>query len=138
MSLRRGVWIPVVTGLIKKDGRILLGKRPKGNSLAGQWEFPGGKIELGESPEQALHRELREEIGIDAEIGKIQISASHSFGEKAVLLLFFDVSFWKGEPRNLHHSELKWVLPTEIESMDIPQANRKILTRLMPLLGPVT
>lgn len=135
MSLRRGVWIPVVTAMIKKDGKVLLGKRPKGNSLAGQWEFPGGKIELGETPEEALKRELREEIGIEAEIGKLQIAYTHSFGEKAVLLLFFDVNFWKGEPRNLHHSELKWVAPAEIDSLDIPQANRRILHRLLPLLS---
>jgi 8-oxo-dGTP diphosphatase len=134
MAYRKGVWIPVVTGLIQKEGKILMGKRPSGNSLAGQWEFPGGKIELGESPEQALKRELREELDIDAEIGALRLSNSHTYGEKAVILLFFDVLYWKGEPKRMHHSELLWVLPKDIQVLDIPPANRKILDRILKVL----
>ena len=134
MSHRRGIWIPVATGLIQKEGKVLLGQRPKGNSLAGQWEFPGGKIELGESPEQALERELREELDIHAEIGALRLATTHSYGDKGILLLFFDVHFWKNEPKTVQHSELKWVPIGEILSLDIPQANRKILDRLLEVL----
>ena len=86
MGHRKGVWIPVVTGLIQKEGMVLMGQRPRGNSLAGLWEFPGGKVELGESPEQALERELREELGIFAEVGTLRLATTHSYGEKAVLM----------------------------------------------------
>jgi len=134
MKQRRHIWIPVVTGLIKKNGKVLLGQRPPGNSLAGQWEFPGGKIELGESPPQALKRELFEELEIEAEIGALRFANTHAYGDRGVLLLFFDVLFWKGEPKASHHSELKWVSPDDIPSMDIPEANRKNLDLIMSSL----
>lgn len=133
-SPQRGVWIPVVTGLMKRNGLVLLGQRPQGNSLAGQWEFPGGKIELGETPEEALRRELREELGIEAEIGELRLAYTHSYKSRGILLLFFDVPFWKGEPKTEQHTELKWVQPDSLASMDIPEANRKILDRILPLL----
>lgn len=134
MRYRRGVWTPVVTGLIQKDGKVLLGKRPTGNSLAGQWEFPGGKIELGETPEEALKRELREELDIHAEVGALRLATTHSYGDKAVLLLFFDVHFWKNEPKKCHHSDLMWVDPSELDGLDIPQANRKMLPQILAVL----
>ena len=72
----RAQWIVVVTGLIRRQGKILVGRRPEGGNLPDVWEFPGGKIEAKESPEQALHRELQEELGIDAEIGKLQFAGT--------------------------------------------------------------
>lgn len=128
---KRGVWIPVVTALMRKDGKILLGLRPVGESLAGAWEFPGGKIEQGESPEQALHRELQEEIAVDAKIGELRLVHTHSYGERGVLLLFYDVSVWKGEPRAVYHDDLRWVDPDELEKIQIPEANRNILSKLI-------
>src|SRR5579862_3467236 len=100
---KRGVWIPVVTALMRKNGRVLLGLRPPGQSLGGAWEFPGGKIDQGELPEVALKRELKEELDIEAEIGPLRTVHTHSYGERGVLLLFYDVNFWKGEPKNLYH-----------------------------------
>lgn len=134
MATKRGNWIPVVTALIKKDNQVLLGQRPPGHSLAGLWEFPGGKMELGEMPEESLKRELEEELGIDAEIGSLKLAVSHSYGDRAVLLLFFEVKFWKGEPKVKHHVALKWVTPQEIETLEIPNANRKILHRILEAL----
>jgi 8-oxo-dGTP diphosphatase len=131
---RRYPWIPVVTGLLKKNGQVLLGQRPEGNSLAGQWEFPGGKIELGESPENALKRELSEELGIEAEIGPLRLANTHSYGDRGVLLLFYDVPFWKGEPKPSHHANLRWVKPEELLELEIPEANRRILDVLLGLL----
>ncbi len=97
--LKKAHWIPVVAGFIKKGNMILVGQRPENNSLAGQWEFPGGKIEKGETPEQALHRELKEELGIDAEVGEIKLSITQSYGDVNILILFYEILFWKGEPK---------------------------------------
>lgn len=113
---------------------MLLGQRPQGHSLAGQWEFPGGKIERDESPEEALKRELAEELGIDAEIGPLLLSSAHSYGDVSILLLFFEVRFWKGELKRLQHSDLKWVGRSEFQSLPIPEANRKLLHRISNFL----
>ncbi len=111
-----------------------MGQRPEGHSLAGQWEFPGGKIELNETPKEALHRELHEELGIDADIGELKLASSHSYGEVAILLVFYEVNFWKGEPKSIHHTELKWIDPEELKTLDIPDANRNILQDLLNVL----
>lgn len=131
---KRPSWIPVVTGFIRKNGQILVGQRPEGHSLAGQWEFPGGKIELGETPSEALKRELREELGIQAEVGDLRLAHTHSYGDKGILILFFDVKFWKGEPKSQHHTELRWIHPKELQDLEIPEANRKILDTLEQIL----
>lgn len=127
MTSKRPTWIPVVTGVLKKGPLVLVGKRPEGHTLAGQWEFPGGKIELGEQPQQALRRELFEELGIEADIGDLKLTWTHSYPEVGILLLFFEVLFWKGEPKPVHHTELKWVTFQELEQLEIPEANRKLL-----------
>ena len=123
-------WIPVVTGLIRSQGKVLLGRRPQG-SLAGVWEFPGGKIEPGESPEVALARELREELGIEAQIGQLRMATTHSYGETSILILFYDVLFWKGQPKSVHHTDLKWVHPEELRNEELPEANRRVLSQLI-------
>jgi 8-oxo-dGTP diphosphatase len=135
---KRGVWIPVVTGLLRKNGKILLGLRPKGESLAGAWEFPGGKIDQGESPEFALKRELMEEIGVDAEVGQLRLVHTHSYGERGVLLLFFDVNFWKGEPKTLYHEDLRWAEAEDLTKLQIPEANRNILSQLIKIIKEPT
>ena len=132
---KKNHWIPVVAGFLKKDGKILVGQRPENNSLAGQWEFPGGKIELGESPEQALTRELNEELGIDAEVGELKMACSHTYGDVGILILFFEIKYWKGEPKAKHHMMLEWIYPEELKLRSIPEANRKILDRILHALG---
>jgi len=116
---------------MRKNGKVLLGLRPIGESLAGSWEFPGGKIDQGEQPEVALKRELKEELDVEAEIGPLRIVHSHSYGERGVLLLFYDVHFWKGEPKTVYHEDLRWADPEELERLQIPEANRNILTKLI-------
>ncbi len=123
-------WIPVVAGCLKKGDRILVGQRPATHTLGGLWEFPGGKIELGESPEEALKRELQEELGITAEIGDLKIACTHSYGDVGIAILFYEVLFWKGEPKAQHHTELEWILPEELPKRKIPDANRKNLERI--------
>jgi 8-oxo-dGTP diphosphatase len=124
-------WIPVVAGLLKKGNQILVGQRPENNSLAGQWEFPGGKIELGESPEEALARELKEELGIDAQIGQLKLAVTHTYDEVGIIILFYEVSYWKGESKPQHHMQLEWIYPEELKTRAIPEANRRILDRLL-------
>lgn len=132
---RKGHWIPVVAGFIRKDGKILIGQRPENNSLAGQWEFPGGKIESGETPEKALARELSEELDIEAEIGDLKMACTHSYGDVGILILFYEVLYWKGEPKPQHHMMLEWIHPEELESRNIPEANRKMLDKILKCIG---
>ena len=136
MSLRkkRPNWLPVVAGILIKDGKVLLGQRPEHKSLPGLWEFPGGKIELGESPEEAIRRELKEELGIDADIGQLRIATTHQYGEVGVLLLFFEVRFWKGSPKAEHHLELKWVNKEELVQQKLPDANQSVLPQIVELI----
>lgn len=134
-KLRRTHWIPVAAGFLRRGDQILVGQRPENHSLAGQWEFPGGKIESGESPEKALARELQEELGIEAEIGDLKFSCTHSYGDVNILILFYEVLYWKGEPKPKHHLMLEWIEPKELMNRNIPEANRKMLDRIFKALG---
>jgi 8-oxo-dGTP diphosphatase len=134
MKKRRPTWIPVVAGLIRKNNQFLVGLRPAGGGMATVWEFPGGKIEPGEDPAKALCRELMEELGIEAQIGELQFVTSHQYGDTNILLIFFDVMYWKGEPKPIHHETLKWVTLSELAKLDLPDANRTILPRIREVL----
>lgn len=133
---KKPLWIPVAAGFLRKGDEVLIGQRPENHSLAGLWEFPGGKIEPGESPEMALKRELEEELGIEAEVGRLRLAASHSYGEVNILILFFEILYWKGEPKPKHHMKLEWTLPERLHEKAIPEANRKMLDRLLAALRP--
>lgn len=132
---KKAHWIPVVAGFLKKGDLVLVGQRPETHSLAGQWEFPGGKIESGENPEQALIRELQEELGIDATIGELKLTCTHNYGEVNILILFYEIRFWKGEPKAKHHLMLEWIEPKELMTRTIPEANKKILDKIFKALG---
>lgn len=135
---KRLQWIPVVAGFLRKGSQVLVGQRPENHSLAGLWEFPGGKIEAGETPEVALARELSEELGIQAEVGELKFAATHSYGEVNILILFFEILYWKGEPKAKHHLMLEWINPEDLTNRPIPEANKKMISRILKALSKST
>jgi 8-oxo-dGTP diphosphatase len=126
----------VAAALVDRDGRVLLQQRPAGRQMAGLWEFPGGKVDEGELPEAALIRELGEELGIETDAACLAPAtfASASLGEKHLLLLLYVCRKWRGEPRPLDASALKWVRPHQMFSLDMPPADKPLIGILEALL----
>jgi 8-oxo-dGTP diphosphatase len=127
--------IQVAAGLIKKDRRYLITKRPAGVHLAGFWEFPGGKRETGESLEQCLLRELKEELGIDIIPGSPAHIIRHEYPEKLVELHFFCCTIQRGEPQALGCEELRWVAANDLLQYEFPPADRPIIDMLQRTPG---
>ena len=122
--------------LLDSDGRILIAKRPLGRPLAGLWEFPGGKVEQGESPEHALIRELAEELGIDiapADLAPLTF-ASHDYPDFHLLMPLFLCTRWRGEPVPHEGQELAWVRPAELTAYAMPPADEPLKAVLPALL----
>ncbi len=111
--------------LIDPDGRILLAQRPEGKSMAGLWEFPGGKVEPSETPEQALIRELQEELGIDTWESCLAplTFASHSYESFHLLMPLFACRKWKGTPESKEGQALKWVRANQLKDYPMPPAD---------------
>jgi len=104
--------------LIDADGRVLLAQRPEGKSLAGLWEFPGGKIEAGETAEQALRRELAEELNCLAEVGVHVETTEHDYEFGTVILSTYYCRLVEGEPELTEHSAIEWISPAELMNYD--------------------
>lgn len=132
--------LPVVivsaVALIDTDGRVLLARRPDGKKMAGLWEFPGGKVEAGETPEAALIRELGEELDIDtAESCLAPLSfASHAYDDFHLLMLVYVCRKWKGTPRQMEGNELAWVRPARLRDYEMPPADLPLIPVLQDLL----
>ncbi|OYY72249.1 (deoxy)nucleoside triphosphate pyrophosphohydrolase [Sphingomonas sp. 28-63-12] len=126
----------VAAALVDNDGRVLLQQRPLGKEMAGLWEFPGGKIEPGESPEAALIRELAEELGISVSLACLAPAtfASASLGERHLLLLLFICRKWQGIPRAIEATALKWVRPVEMHALPMPPADRPLIALIEALI----
>jgi len=125
--------------LLDGEGRILIAKRPEGRSLAGLWEFPGGKVEPGESPEHALIRELAEELGIGiaaADLAPLTF-ASHDYPDFHLLMPLFHCRRWRGEVAPHEGQELLWVKPAELVSYAMPPADEPLKALLPTLLKGV-
>ena len=122
--------------LIDTDGRVLLAQRPKGKSMAGLWEFPGGKVEPGESPEAALIRELHEELGIETwQSCLAPLSfASHAYDDFHLLMPVFACRKWQGMVRPMEGQVLKWVRVGDLRDYPMPPADKPLLPVLRDLL----
>ena len=137
-DMSRGLTTVLVSAvaLIDRDGRVLLAQRPAGKRMAGLWEFPGGKIETGETPEAALIRELGEELGIDtAESCLAPLTfASHSYDDFHLLMLVYVCRKWTGTPRPLEGGELSWVRASCLRDYEMPPADIPLIPVLQDLL----
>jgi 8-oxo-dGTP diphosphatase len=122
--------------LLDPDSRILLAKRPQGKPMAGLWEFPGGKVKEGETPEYALIRELNEELGIMTGIDCLQplVFASHSYDDFHLLMPVFACRTWKGTPRPLEGQEIKWVHKGDLNKFSMPPADIPLIPLLHELI----
>ena len=120
----------VAAGLVFRGGRLLITQRPAGGHLAGLWEFPGGKLEPGETWEAGLRRELREELGVEVEVGRLFCEVHHAYPEKRVHLQFYICRLVDGEPRPLGCPSLEWVTAAELERFAFPEADRVLLEKL--------
>lgn len=120
----------VVAALIWKGGRFMICQRPAHKARGLLWEFVGGKVEPGESKEQALVRECREELGITVAVGDVFTEVTHVYPDLSVHLTLFDACIAEGKPQLLEHRDLRWITPDEIDSYDFCPADEAILKEI--------
>lgn len=132
----RKILLVAACALIDSDGRILLAQRPEGKSLAGLWEFPGGKVEPGETPEECLVRELHEELGIQTKVACLAplTFASHSYDTFHLLMPLYICRRYEGIPQGKEGQALKWVKPTALREYPMPPADEPLIPMLQDLL----
>ena len=119
--------IDVAAGLVFRDGKLLITQRHAGVHLGGLWEFPGGKLEPGETFEQCLTRELREELGIEVAVGDLVESLTHEYSEKIVHLRFYRCQWQEHEPQLLGCSAFRWVTVGELKDYAFPAADARLI-----------
>ena len=126
----------VAVALIDRDGRVLLAERPVGKQLAGMWEFPGGKVDPGETPEAALIRELKEELGVDTEASCLSpfTFASHTYEKFHLLMPLYVCRVWEGLPQGLEGQRMAWATPQEMSHYPMPPADKPLVAMLRDLL----
>jgi 8-oxo-dGTP diphosphatase len=130
------VVLVAAVALIDADGRVLIAQRPQGKTLAGLWEFPGGKVAPGETPETALIRELKEELGIDVTESCLApfSFASHRYETFHLLMPLYVCRKWSGTPQPLEHPQLKWVRPMKLADHPMPPADKPLIAMLRDFL----
>ncbi|WP_312797602.1 (deoxy)nucleoside triphosphate pyrophosphohydrolase [Tianweitania sp.] len=136
MSDAKKLVLVVACALVDADNRVLLAQRPEGKSLAGLWEFPGGKVEAGETPELALVRELKEELGIDTKVSCLAplTFASHTYDSFHLLMPLYVCRRYWGTPQPLEAQALKWVRPNKLRDYPMPPADEPLISHLIDLL----
>ena len=136
MNTPQPLVLVVAAAVVDPDGRVLIAQRPEGRSMAGLWEFPGGKIENGERPEDALIRELREELDIAVKEACLApfTFASHTYGAFHLLMPLYVCRRWDGTPQSRHHAALKWVRPKDMKDYPMPAADLPLIPLLRDLL----
>jgi mutator protein MutT len=127
--------ITVTAAVLKEKDRVLIARRRAGGLRGGLWEFPGGKIEPGETAPEALRRELREELGIEAMIGDFFLETEHTYPDLIVRLLVYWASIESGTPAALDHEELRWVTPAELPQFPIVAGDGVIVAEIGRRLG---
>ena len=122
--------------LVDADGRVLLARRPEGKPMTGLWEFPGGKVEAGETPERTVVREAREELGVDVEHSCLAplTFASHTYPDFHLLMPLYVCRIWSGVARGMEGQALKWVRPAEMDARTMPRADAPLVAQLRDLL----
>lgn len=132
----RKLLLVAACALVDQDGRILLAQRPEGKSLAGLWEFPGGKVELGETPEECLIRELNEELGITTKVACLAplTFASHTYETFHLLMPLYVCRRYEGIAQGREGQRLKWVKPMELRDYPMPPADEPLIPYLQDLL----
>jgi 8-oxo-dGTP diphosphatase len=122
--------IPVAAGILVRNGDILICQRHHTDRYGLQWEFPGGKLQAGEIPEQALRRELKEELGIEASIGAEVFRLRHRYPDRYVEVIFFRVDSFTGELRNWVFESIAWAERTTLGSYEFLEADREMVARI--------
>jgi mutator protein MutT len=122
--------LAIVAAIIRRNDRILITKRPDNVHLAGLWEFPGGKVEAGESLEAALQREIREELEVEISVEHELFSVEHEYPDRSVHLHFFSCTILRGEPQPLGVADLRWVQTAELIDFEFPPADVELIRRL--------
>ncbi|MFO0725055.1 MAG: 8-oxo-dGTP diphosphatase MutT [Myxococcota bacterium] len=124
--------VRVVAGLLERDGCVLVDQRKAGTHLEGLWEFPGGKLEPGETPEAALVRELREELGVEARVVAPVATIEHAYPDFDLELALYAVDF-RGEPRAIEVAAVRWVPVAELRALPMPPADVPLLEAILTL-----
>lgn len=120
----------VVAALIFENGKFMICRRPPGKKRALLWEFVGGKVEKGETKEQALKRECREELDVEVDVGEVFLSVVHEYPDLTVRLTVFCARITRGVPRRLEHFDIKWITPSEIKDYDFCPADKDVLAKI--------
>ena len=126
--------VQVVAALIRKDKKIMIFQRPLTKTRPLQWEFVGGKVEAGETLEEALIRECREEIGVTVKVGKVFMEVDHKYPDIDIHLTLFEAEIEAGIPQKLEHNDIKWITVLEIDDYDFCPADEEILEKLKNVL----
>ena len=134
--MSKPILLVVACALVDTDRRVLIAQRPEGKSMVGLWEFPGGKVEAGETPEAALIRELNEELAIETkEACLAPLSfASHAYENMHLLMPLYVCRKWQGTPQAREHIALKWVRPQALRDYPMPPADEPLIAALCDLL----